>query len=129
METYEMIRKLRIDANLSQDELAHKVGYTDRSSIAKVEAGKVDLTETKIGQFARALNVTPAELMCVIPLAGGKPRPADSSAYSESDQLFLESFRQLNEEGQQKVLSYIEDLLRAGIYKRDHEHFMVSKDA
>ena len=58
-----MIRKLRKEAHLSQDELARKVGYTDRSSIAKIEAGKVDLPETKIKIFAQALNTTPAELM------------------------------------------------------------------
>ena len=61
-----MIKKLRIEANLSQDELARRVGYTDRSSIAKIESGKVDLTETKIILFARALNVSPAELMGIV---------------------------------------------------------------
>lgn len=63
VETYENIKALRLKAGLSQDELAHKTGYTDRSSIAKIEAGKVDLTESKISLFAKALNVSPATLM------------------------------------------------------------------
>lgn len=63
METHENIKHLREKRGLSQDSLAEKVGYKDRSSIAKVEAGLVDLSQTKISAFARALGVTPAQLM------------------------------------------------------------------
>lgn len=65
METFENIKRLRIERGLSQDELAKRTGYTDRSSIAKIEAGKVDLSESKIILFAKALNVTPAALMSI----------------------------------------------------------------
>lgn len=67
METYEMIRQLRIERGLSQDELANLVGYKDRSSVAKVEAGKVDLSQTKVAAFAKALGVTPAYLLGLSP--------------------------------------------------------------
>jgi len=63
METYQNIRSLRIKCGMSQEELAKKTGYTDRSSIAKIEAGKVDLSESKISLFAKALNVSPSFLM------------------------------------------------------------------
>lgn len=63
METHENIKLLRERLGLSQEELAHKVGYTDRSSIAKIEAGRVDLSQSKISAFALALGVTPAQLM------------------------------------------------------------------
>lgn len=63
MRTHENIKRLRESMGLSQEELAFKVGYKDRSSIAKVEAGVVDLTQSKIEAFASALNVTPAEIM------------------------------------------------------------------
>lgn len=63
METHENIKFLREKLGLSQEELAAKVGYKDRSSIAKVEAGAVDLTQSKIAAFAAALFVTPAQLM------------------------------------------------------------------
>lgn len=62
-EVYIRIKELRQKLGLSQEELARKVGYTDRSSIAKIEAGKVDLTNTKIAEIAKALNTTPAHLM------------------------------------------------------------------
>lgn len=63
MDLYLNIRKLRKELGLSQEELAKRTGYTDRSSIAKVEQGKVDLSIDKINLFAKALGVTPSELM------------------------------------------------------------------
>ena len=65
MTTSDRIRKLREERGLSQETLAEMVGYTNRSSIAKVEKGKVDLSETKLAAFANALNVTPAFLLGV----------------------------------------------------------------
>ena len=63
MKINERIKLLRESHGLSQEELANKVGYRDRSSIAKVEAGKVDLAQSKIQAFADAFNVTHAYLM------------------------------------------------------------------
>lgn len=64
METiYERIRRLRQENNMSQDELAKKTGYTSRSTINKIEAGKIDISRAKIKVFADALGVTPAYLM------------------------------------------------------------------
>ena len=63
MNTSENIKRLRKQNKMTQTELALKVGYTDRSSIAKIEAGQVDLSETKIAQFAKVLGTTPSELM------------------------------------------------------------------
>ena len=63
VETHENIKLLRESQGLSQEALAEKVGYKDRSSIAKIESGVVDLSQSKIAAFAKALNVTPAQLM------------------------------------------------------------------
>lgn len=63
METHENIKYLREQLGLSQEVLAGKVGYKDRSSVAKIEAGLVDLSQSKIASFANALHVTPAQLM------------------------------------------------------------------
>lgn len=63
MELHENIRALRKARGWSQQQLAERVGYGDRSSIAKIEAGKVDLTRSKIAEFARVFDVTPAYLM------------------------------------------------------------------
>ena len=63
MTMYERIKALRMKKGLSQQKLADLTGYHDRSSIAKIESGLVDLPQTKILLFAKALGVTPAALM------------------------------------------------------------------
>lgn len=63
LKLYENIKRYRMEAKLSQAELAQRTGYTDRSSIAKIEKGLVDLSQSKIKQFAEVLGVTPGHLM------------------------------------------------------------------
>lgn len=60
---YSAIREQRIKINMSQEELARRTGYTSRSSIAKIEKGEVDLQQSKIELFAKALGVSQPELM------------------------------------------------------------------
>lgn len=63
LQLYKNIKSKRKELGLSQEELAKLTGYTDRTSISKVEAGKVNLSQTKIEEFARALRTTPGDLM------------------------------------------------------------------
>lgn len=56
------IKKLREEKGLSQSELALCVGYKEKTSIAKVEAGKIDLPQSKITAFAKALETTTSYL-------------------------------------------------------------------
>lgn len=63
LKLYENIKLYRKRARMTQEELARRTGYTDRSSIAKIEKGLVDLSQSKIKQFADALGVTPGDLM------------------------------------------------------------------
>lgn len=60
---YINIKNRRIELGMTQQELADKMGYTNRSSIAKIENGTVDLSQSKIVQFAKVLETTPSELM------------------------------------------------------------------
>lgn len=60
---YKNIKAAREALGLSQEQLAKKIGYTDRSSIAKIESGKVDLPQSKIVALAKALQTTTLALM------------------------------------------------------------------
>lgn len=62
MKLYQNIRSRRLELKMSQQNLADLVGYKDRTSIAKIEAGEVDLSQSKIIAFAKALNVKPMDL-------------------------------------------------------------------
>ena len=62
-ELYKRIKIRREELGLSQDELAKKIGYKSRSTIAKIESGENDIPQAKIKAFADALDTTPSELM------------------------------------------------------------------
>lgn len=62
-ELYTNIRNRRIRLGMTQTELAEKVGYSGKSMIAKIESGTVDLSRSKIFEFAEALNTTASALM------------------------------------------------------------------
>jgi transcriptional regulator with XRE-family HTH domain len=63
LDLYKNIKERRLALKMSQDTLAELTGYKDRSSIAKIEKGDVDISESKIRDFAKALKTTPQELM------------------------------------------------------------------
>lgn len=63
MEIGSRIKQRREFLNMSQEELALKVGYKSRSSINKIEADGRGLPQKKIIAFAKALDTTPAYLM------------------------------------------------------------------
>lgn len=76
------IKGLRESKKLSQAELAEKVGYKDKTAIAKVEAGKVDLPQSKISAFAKALNTTTSYLFA----DEGTARPTTIAAHFDGDE-------------------------------------------
>ncbi len=56
------IKQRRESLNMTQDELARKVGYASRSSINKIELSR-DLPLRKVSQMAVALETSPSFLM------------------------------------------------------------------
>lgn len=66
MKLYENIKKRREDLGITQEDLAKMLGYKSRSTIAKIEAGENDITQSKIVAFAKALKTSPLELMGLI---------------------------------------------------------------
>lgn len=57
------IRFYRERMGWSQEELAKRLGYKDRSTIAKIESNVNDITQSKIVAIAEVLQTTPAALM------------------------------------------------------------------
>lgn len=53
------IRDRREELGMSQNDLAELAGYTSRSTIARIEAGEIDLPQSKISAIAKALMVDP----------------------------------------------------------------------
>lgn len=63
LQLYKNIKSRRIELNMTQTDLAKLLGYADKSMIAKIEKGAVDLPQTKILAFANALHISPGDLM------------------------------------------------------------------
>lgn len=102
LELYENIKKYRKMCNMSQEKLAQLTGYSDRSSIAKIEKGEVDIPQSKIMLFAKALNVDASTLM-----------GNDGISYdyiTEDSKLFIEGFQNLSDSHREAVLQYIKFL-------------------
>lgn len=110
---YTNIKNERIAKGLSQEELAHKVGYADKTMISRIENGKIDLSQSKIKEFAAALGVTPGYLM-------GWDVPKDNEPQSESEDVQIAKAMELYEKYQNaipEIQEAVENLLKAS--KRD----------
>lgn len=57
------IRRRREELGLTQEELAKKLGYGDRSTISTVENDKRDITWENVVKYAKALQCSPSYLM------------------------------------------------------------------
>ena len=63
MDIGERIKARREELGMSQEELAHAIGYKSRSSINKIELDGQGLPQKKVVAIARALKTTPSYLM------------------------------------------------------------------
>lgn len=137
MTTGQIIKFLREKKGMTQEQLAEEMGYSHKSSINKIEAGKADLPQSKLYQFAKILGVTPCELLGT----DDEPNPTDneptaSSVYDLIHKVFGEQTAELvrlfidfNEEGKEKLLDIADDMTCSGKYKKDDQNEVVSKEA
>ena len=63
MELYKNIKRRREELGMTQTKLAELTGYADKTAISKIESGHIDLSQSKIITFAKALKTTPSDLM------------------------------------------------------------------
>lgn len=70
----ERIKARRQELKLSQREMAARLGYTDHTTLTRIEAGKVDLPQSRIVKIAEVLGVTPGYIM------GWEQEPEDMGA-------------------------------------------------
>lgn len=96
----ERIKERREQLQLSQEDLAKRLGYKSRSSINKIEIGCQELGQKKIKAMADALRTTPSYIMgWEDPVVEEKEKdsPPDFSFYyelSEESQAKLKEFAQ-----------------------------------
>lgn len=97
----ENLKKLRIARGFSQDELAKLLGYTNRSSINKIEVGRSGIPTDKVNDLARVLGVSPLDLF----QESGEPD------LFVNDEGITAIFDKLSPDGKEKLKEYAEYLL------------------
>lgn len=142
------LKRLRLERGMSQDELAKALGYTNRSSINKIEVGRSSVPTEKITLLAQILNVSPLELFRddsepVITIDDKPPFKVDFSvqkllwrsmaAYEEVEEpvgdlydpeeedayQLIENYEQLDDGQKQMVQAYVQALLDSRKEKKD----------
>lgn len=150
--TGDMIRKIRLEKNLTQKQLGDLCGIAD-SNIRKYESGKQNPKIETLEKIANALNVPISSLrpldssieaflkqnnplaMDIFSLFTGQPPKIAERGWDVLEQLqestiksaelavfqgkeLLNSINKLNEEGQQKVKDYADDLAENPKYRK-----------
>lgn len=60
------IKAKRISLGWSQRDLAERMGYKNHSVVARIEAGKVDLPQSRVDQFAKVLGLSHGYLLGLV---------------------------------------------------------------
>lgn len=63
LEVYKNMKKRRLELGMSQAEFGKLCGYKSQTSVAKLEAGLIDMPYTKFLKAAVALESTPGALL------------------------------------------------------------------
>lgn len=93
------IRVKREALGITQEELARMLGYKNKSTIAKIENGTNDITQSKVLEFATALRTTVAYLM-----GWDDTAPSNDLSLSDLEKQIVISFRSADEISQAMVL-------------------------
>lgn len=111
------IKKAREDAGLMQSELASKIGVKSAGVISNWETDKSKPDADKIVLLCGVLGVSCSYLLDYY----------GSEEVTSSEARLLSSFRELNAEGQEKLLDYAADIVASGRYIKSDQLVMVEE--
>lgn len=104
-----VFKNLRIGNGYTQQELANKIGVS-RSAVGMYENGDREPDFETLEVIADFFNVDMDYLM------GRSDKTHIVTVRSENEQYFIQQFRLLNYVGQDKAISYVDDLVTSGKY-------------
>lgn len=97
------ILQRRKELDLTQEELARRMGYKSKSTINKIEMGINDIPQSKIKRFAEVLATTPSFLMGW----DEEDNSPEEPKLTEGEEILLDLFRRIPEDKQDLVLQMI----------------------
>lgn len=98
------IAQRRKELNMTQEDLAKKMGYKSKSTINKIELGINDVVQSKVVQFAKVLNCSIAYLM---DWEEDKEIATDKNL-TDGEKLLLELFHKVPDDKKEMLLKMIE---------------------
>ena len=99
------IKQRRIELGLTQEELARRLGYKDKSAINKIELNKNDINQDKLVRFAKALECDPNDLL---------EKPSHQVYATKAVMEYAERLMKLSPDALDNVLQYIEFMEKRG---------------
>ncbi|MBN2851551.1 MAG: helix-turn-helix transcriptional regulator [Clostridia bacterium] len=118
------IRILRTSLGMTQEELGKIIGV-QKSAIRKYESGAIEnIKRSSIKLLAETFNVTPSYLMCFDEKAEQQSLSSfNINSLDDSTMHICKLYQQLNQDGKNKLLDYMEDLLSVEKYKKNNSSF------
>ena len=109
------IKSRREELGLSQEDLAHKIGYKSKSSINKIELDIQQLRQSKIKQIADALETTTDYIMGWSEKEDSEPKEQHTvtdlikNQYGSDVYELVQLYSKLNEAGKKKIMEELRD--------------------
>ena len=124
----QLIKKLRIERNWTQAELAEKCGYntgTNKTMISAIEHGKVDIPVSKVRLFASAFDMTGGQLIDLIDDQEkyNIQQVCDlfERCYGKESYQAVQMFLKLDHDDRQDIVDLMVSKLRRDKYNDSHE--------
>lgn len=118
------IRRRREELEMTQEELADKLHYKSKTTIAKIENGTNDIVQSKVVEFAKALKTSPAYLMGWIDMAE-ETRPTkqelEKIKSNSYENLVIIEMKKLSQKGKAKLLDTAREMVCNPLYNPNYE--------
>lgn len=118
------IRKRREELGMTQEELANKLNYKSKTTIAKIENGTNDIVQSKVVEFAKALKTSPAYLMGWIDIAEeNKPTKKELDLFRKNtyENLVIIEMKKMSQKGKAKLLDTAREMVCNPLYNPNYE--------
>ena len=109
------IKSRREELGMSQEDLAHRIGYKSKSSINKIELDIQQLRQSKIKQIADALETTTDYIMGWSEKKNDEPKEKHDitdlikNQYGSDVYELVQLYSKLNEAGKNKIMEELRD--------------------
>lgn len=115
-ETRRRIMERRVELNISQLELAKRLGYSSRSSVSRVERGTLPLSKQAVSKWAVALQTTPEYLLHQADSVDGAV--VEKTEYDSDVENLVKLYSKMNKKERALLLDFANALLKNKLYMK-----------